>query len=463
MRPSLLTERAAELHLPYRRDREDCQRVLGIEETGFDKHGPAPPLDELALHDELRTDNRLEVIDPHVRRGEPGAKAQLVTFLADREQREQIDVGRRDPPKQPPHWVLDVSRNVAPDAEKPLGLFEDPPLVGSQEIAGRVTPANQLAGLGFRPRERPGRKLFQHLILHGLSAIWRCTAEVNLILGVVDQWKCHRIPSLRFGPVRDEVRPHRRHVVPCQFTLGLTAAVLVARLEDPSRPEHVVSGLDISPVRLTEGPAVELEKSRTDGEKAMKLIEEALKQGRTKLSEYESKQVLGSYEIPITREIQIGSAGDLAKASQEIGYPLVLKGCSPRSPVVVKKEQWNHYTIIAKGNHLIHKINGTVTVEVTDNQADKRSMSGLLALQVHQGPPMTVQFKNVKLTPLGKSEAAASTEAVELFNGKDLTGWSVYPEDVPDDVWTVADGVLQCKGKPEATCAPMAMISPTMC
>ena len=82
-------------------------------------------------------------------------------------------------------------------------------------------------------------------------------------------------------------------------------------------------------------------------------------------------------------------------------------GDADKIKAVVKKEQWNHYTIIAKGNHLTHKINGTVTIEVTDNQADKRSMSGLLALQVHQGPPMTVQFKNVNLTPFGKSEKAA--------------------------------------------------------
>ncbi len=78
-------------------------------------------------------------------------------------------------------------------------------------------------------------------------------------------------------------------------------------------------------------------------------------------------------------------------------------GDADKIKAVVKKEQWNHYTIIAQGNHLIHKINGVVTVDVTDNQVDKRSMSGLLALQVHQGPPMTVQFKNVVLTTSSKS------------------------------------------------------------
>ena len=63
----------------------------------------------------------------------------------------------------------------------------------------------------------------------------------------------------------------------------------------------------------------------------------------------------------------------------------------------IKKEDWNHYTIVAKGNHLIHKVNGHVTVDVTDNQADKRSMAGILAVQLHQGPPMLVQFRNIQL------------------------------------------------------------------
>ena len=60
----------------------------------------------------------------------------------------------------------------------------------------------------------------------------------------------------------------------------------------------------------------------------MKIIEKALKEGRTTLSEYESKQVLAAYQIPVTREILINNIKDLNKAAQEIGYPLVIKGCS---------------------------------------------------------------------------------------------------------------------------------------
>lgn len=63
----------------------------------------------------------------------------------------------------------------------------------------------------------------------------------------------------------------------------------------------------------------------------------------------------------------------------------------------IKKEDWNDYVIIAQGNHLIHKINGLTTVDVTDEQAEKRAMEGILALQLHAGPPMTVQFKNIRI------------------------------------------------------------------
>jgi hypothetical protein len=62
-----------------------------------------------------------------------------------------------------------------------------------------------------------------------------------------------------------------------------------------------------------------------------------------------------------------------------------------------KDGEWNDYVIIAKGNHLVQKINGLTTMELIDNQADKRTMKGILALQLHAGPPMLVQFKDIKL------------------------------------------------------------------
>ncbi len=63
----------------------------------------------------------------------------------------------------------------------------------------------------------------------------------------------------------------------------------------------------------------------------------------------------------------------------------------------IKPADWNEYRIVAKGGHLQHFINGKLTVEVTD-ESSMAAKSGILALQLHAGEPMTVQFKDLFLT-----------------------------------------------------------------
>jgi hypothetical protein len=67
----------------------------------------------------------------------------------------------------------------------------------------------------------------------------------------------------------------------------------------------------------------------------------------------------------------------------------------------IKKGDWNEYVITAKGNHLTHEINGVKTIDVTDNDAKHAAQEGILALQIHMGAPMTVQFKDIRLKELG--------------------------------------------------------------
>ena len=62
----------------------------------------------------------------------------------------------------------------------------------------------------------------------------------------------------------------------------------------------------------------------------------------------------------------------------------------------IKKGDWNEYVVIAKGNHLQHFINGVQTVDVTDETA-VGAKKGVLALQLHAGTAMTVQFKDIVL------------------------------------------------------------------
>ena len=63
-------------------------------------------------------------------------------------------------------------------------------------------------------------------------------------------------------------------------------------------------------------------------EKAAKILEKALKQGRKTLSEYEAKQVLAAYDIPITKEVLVKDKDQIEKGIKKIGFPLVMKGCS---------------------------------------------------------------------------------------------------------------------------------------
>jgi hypothetical protein len=66
----------------------------------------------------------------------------------------------------------------------------------------------------------------------------------------------------------------------------------------------------------------------------------------------------------------------------------------------IKKDGWNDYVVIAKGNHLQHFINGHQTADVIDEQESKAASTGILAFQVHAGPPMKIQFKNIRIKKL---------------------------------------------------------------
>jgi len=66
--------------------------------------------------------------------------------------------------------------------------------------------------------------------------------------------------------------------------------------------------------------------------------------------------------------------------------------------------KWNSIEIRAVGNHLIHVINGKVTVDITDQETKNQEFKGLMALQIHKGKPMVIQFRKLQLRELESTE-----------------------------------------------------------
>ena len=64
-----------------------------------------------------------------------------------------------------------------------------------------------------------------------------------------------------------------------------------------------------------------------------------------------------------------------------------------------KLNDWNDVIIIARGNHIQHYLNGQLIMDCTDNHPSAL-LKGILAVQLHAGRPMWVEFKNIRLANL---------------------------------------------------------------
>lgn len=66
----------------------------------------------------------------------------------------------------------------------------------------------------------------------------------------------------------------------------------------------------------------------------------------------------------------------------------------------IKSEDWNEVHIIANGNRLQHFVNGVLMSDVTDLDEINGKKSGFIGVQVHVGPPMKVEYRNIRLKKL---------------------------------------------------------------
>ncbi len=98
----------------------------------------------------------------------------------------------------------------------------------------------------------------------------------------------------------------------------------------------------------------------------MNILEKAVSEKRTTLSEYESKQVLSAYQIPVTQEFLVYDEKNLIRAAKKIGYPLVLKGCDAK--IAHKSEKNLVWTAIDSEKKAITAFNN-IQAGMTGNNA----------------------------------------------------------------------------------------------
>ncbi len=125
--------------------------------------------------------------------------------------------------------------------------------------------------------------------------------------------------------------------------------------------------------------------------------------------------------------------GIVAQRGQQVvvgenGKSKVVGATNPTTPIDVS--QWHDYRIVARGNHLIHEVDGVVAVDITDNDPKARR-SGVIALQLHQGAPMNVWFRNLELT-------AFAPDGAEVSAAPAAAGTPDEPETAPHWIWSGA-------------------------
>jgi uncharacterized protein (TIGR03067 family) len=122
------------------------------------------------------------------------------------------------------------------------------------------------------------------------------------------------------------------------------------------------------------------------------------------------------YEEKMKRGIMAGRGERVLWDSNCVKRVTGTMGTSEKIQGVIKKNDWNDYLIRAEGNHLQHFINGRQTVDVTDDCEAQRATNGVLALQLHQGQPMKVEFRDLELLK-GSSHHHTSAEELKKIQG----------------------------------------------
>jgi hypothetical protein len=75
-------------------------------------------------------------------------------------------------------------------------------------------------------------------------------------------------------------------------------------------------------------------------------------------------------------------------------------GNSDELKSTIKSEDWNALHLIVRGNTMVQLLNGRTMSMLIDDDKEGRKMDGLIGIQVHRGPPMKIEVRNIRLKTL---------------------------------------------------------------
>jgi len=83
-------------------------------------------------------------------------------------------------------------------------------------------------------------------------------------------------------------------------------------------------------------------------------------------------------------------------------------------PAWFRLEDWHEYHLVCIGRKITLRVDGRLAAEVDDGDWRRQDMTGLLALQLHSGPPTVVQFKDIRLKEINSREDIMHNPKVSL-------------------------------------------------
>lgn len=89
--------------------------------------------------------------------------------------------------------------------------------------------------------------------------------------------------------------------------------------------------------------------------------------------------------------------------------------------------QWNEYHVTARGSRIVHKVNGEIAATIVDDDVEKRSLGGVLALQLQAGAAMKLEVKDVVVRRLDQINPAPPKQSVSPR--------AINPPDTPTWIW----------------------------